>query len=303
MPDLKGDLPTDLPDNRDLAAFLAARPEVRGQLHRYLARMTGSVIDAEDVLQDAFLAAARALDREVEIEDMRAWLFRIAHNTALNAFRGSKREAAMRDQLGQSPAAPPVSAAPQQAEMSDALTPYLALTPIQRSIVIFRDVLGYSAAETADLTKTSVASVKSALHRGRAVLTAARAGETPERAALPAAQVTLLTRYAALFNAHDFDAIRDMLSAEVRLDLVAVERRQGKGPVSGYFSNYAKRTDWRMAPGMVEGRPAILAFDRDEPAGPPVYFVLLSSDEAGVNAIRDFRYARYAMSDADWVVL
>lgn len=88
---------------------------------------------------------------------------------------------------------------------------------------------------------------------------------------------------------------------------MAVERRQGKGPVSGYFSNYAKRTDWRMAPGLVEGRPAILAFCREDEAGSPVYFALLTSDGTGVTAVRDFRYARYAMADADadadWALL
>lgn len=85
-----------------------------------------------------------------------------------------------------------------------------ALTPIQRSIVTLRDVLGYSAAETAELTEISIASVKSALHCARAALITARADEAPAQNTLPAAQVNLLIRYAALLNAHDFDALRDM---------------------------------------------------------------------------------------------
>ena len=55
-----------------------------------------------------------------------------------------------------------------------------------------------------------------------------------------------------------------------------------------------------MAPGAVEGRPAILAFDRSDPSAPPLYFVLLRFDGDNVTAIRDFRYARYAMADARW---
>ena len=91
-----------------------------------------------------------------------------------------------------------------------------------------------------------------------------------------------------------------MLSEEVRLDLVAIEERKGRKGVGGCYSNYHKRPDWVMAPGCVEGRPAILAFDRDDPSGPPVYFILLRFAGDRVEAIRDFRYARYVMAYARW---
>ena len=125
--------------NQELADLTAILPTVRGELHRYLARMTGSVIDGEDVLQDTLVAAAVALQNGTEVQNMRAWLFRIAHNTALNLFRARKREASMKDHLIH---LPPSDQPPANGSMSEALTPYLALTPMQRSVVILRDVLG-----------------------------------------------------------------------------------------------------------------------------------------------------------------
>lgn len=187
--------------------------------------------------------------------------------------------------------------------LREALTPYLALTPNQRSIVILRDVLGYSAAEVAKLTRGSESAVKSALHRGRAALSNARAARIPDRKPLAQEQIEALHRYATLFNAHDFDALREMLSEEVRLELVSVDRREGKRRVSGYFSNYAERNDWHMRPGIVEGRPAILAWDRDDLNASPAYFILLELKGSEIRNIRDFRYARYSMADADWAPL
>lgn len=286
--------------NPDLGQLTTLLPTVRGELHRYLARMTGSVIDGEDVLQDTLLAAAVALQNGVEVQNMRPWLFRIAHNTALNMFRARKREAVMKEHLIH---LPPTDQPPPTGTLPEALTPYLALTPVQRSIVILRDVMGYTALEVANLTGSSVPAVKSALHRGRAALTIARDAPVPDKTALLETHIAALRRYADLFNAHDFDGLRDMLSAEVRLELVSVDRRAGKAQVSGYYSNYAKRDDWHMEPGIVEGQPAILARDRNDPTGPPAYFILLKVSTSGINHIRDFRYARYAMEDAAWCLL
>lgn len=285
---------------KGLAAFKAALPSVRGELHRYLARMAGSVIDGEDILQDTLVAAADALHKGAEVDDMRAWLFRIAHNIAMNTFRARKREADMKDHLLH---LPPTPQPDPSGTLPEALTPYLALTPLQRSTVILRDVLGYSAAEVADLIDASAPAVKSALNRGRAALGEARKRPADKPKPLSADKIKALNRYASLFNAHDFDGLRDMLSEEVRLELVSVDRRAGKKKVSGYYSNYAKRDDWHMIAGQVEGNPALLAVDRNDPTGPPLYFILLDFEGSEVKRIRDFRYARYAMSDAEHVKL
>lgn len=276
-------------------ALEAALPALRPELHRYCARMSGSVIDGEDVLQETLFKATRALRDGVVVEDLRAWLFRIAHNTALTLFRSRKKEMAMKDELSRD--APRFATMPTHSAVADHLRPFLALTPKQRSTCILRDVLGYSALEVAEMTDSSIQSVKSALNRGRRLL---REQDVEDPAPLPDAERHRLAVYAQCFNAHEFDRLRDMLSEEVRLELVTLDRRSGRAGVGGYYSNYQKSDDWLMAPGAVEGRPAMLAFDRADPSAPPLYFVLLQFDGEYVAGIRDFRYARYAMADARW---
>lgn len=112
-----------------------------------------------------------------------------------------------------------------------------------------------------------------------------------------------LAVYVDRFNARDFDAIRDMLADEVRLDLVARKRMTGRREVSGYFHNYSLVRDWHLVPGLVEGRPAILVLDPGNPSERPAYLVLLEWARDKLVNIRDFRHARYATESAELVVL
>ncbi len=281
-------------------AFEAALPALRPEIHRYCSRMTGSVIDGEDMLQIACLKAFEALERGDTVDNLRAWLFRIAHNTALDFLRARKREAAMLDAKldVQTIEADDL---PMRSDVTDSLRPFLALPPRQRSSVIFRDVFGYSTGEVAELTGSSIASVKAALHRGRATLQQSHAGEAAQPASpLSAEERQCLSQYAEHFNARNFDKLRDMLAAEVRLELVSRIEANGRKEVGNYYSNYDRVDDWLMMPGRVEGRPAILAFDPVDSASGPAYFILLEFTAGELQFIRDFRYARYAMADAQW---
>jgi RNA polymerase sigma-70 factor (ECF subfamily) len=111
-----------------------------------------------------------------------------------------------------------------------------------------------------------------------------------------------LGAYVAHFNARDFDAIRAMIADDVRLDLVSKSRLNGKVEVSRYFGNYAKVSDWHLVPGVVEGHPAILVFDPNEPDGAPKYFMLLGWSADKIATIRDFRHAAYAIDGAEYSV-
>jgi RNA polymerase sigma-70 factor (ECF subfamily) len=150
----------------------------------------------------------------------------------------------------------------------------------------------------------SVPAIKAALHRGRGRLRAL-AGE-PDTHRLPALsepERARLARYADRFNARDFDAVRDMLAEDVRLELVGAARLNGRKEVgSRYFYNYSRRRDWRLAPGLVDGRPALLVSNPADASGPPVYFVLLEWAADGIAAIRDFAHSRYAIEGAEIVV-
>jgi RNA polymerase sigma factor (sigma-70 family) len=79
--------PPDKPPTPRQAQFLALVEKLRPELHRYCARLMGSVIEGEDVVQDTFARAFAALDELEESAPMRAWLFRIAHNRALDLLR------------------------------------------------------------------------------------------------------------------------------------------------------------------------------------------------------------------------
>lgn len=280
--------------------LIAALPELRPELHRYCARMAGSVIDGEDILQDALVRATEALGRGDTVRNIRPWLFRIAHNTALNHKRAAQRVERTRVQsaVTQQP-----SETPKPIGSYD-LRPFLVLSPRQRSIILLHDLLGYAASEIAELCDTSPSAVKSALHRGRVRLRTAVSAEEPDIPPKPSPQeIRWLTDYASLFNNHEFDQLRDMLTEDIRLEVVARERRHGREPVGNYFSNYAIALDWRLVPGQVEGRPAAIVFDRDRPQDPPAYFILLNRENGRLRGIRDFRYARYVMACANWRVL
>ena len=278
--------------------FKEALPALRPDIHRYCSRMMGSVIDGEDILQITLMKAFEALERGDEVTNLRSWLFRIAHNSALDFLRSRKREADMIDTA--KPLFEADNTMPERSDVTDSLRPFLALPPRQRSSVIFRDIFGYTASEVAELTDSTIASVKAALHRGRAALLATDT-ETPDQIdPLTDSARAQLARYAELFNERDFDQLRDMLAAEVRLDLVSRTHLDGKEQVGTYFGNYDKQYDWLMMPGRVEGRPAILAFDPENTEKGPIYFVLVRFEDSELHFIRDFRYARYAMDDAQW---
>ncbi len=278
--------------------------ELRPKLHRYCARMTGSVIDGEDVVQEALLKALSALASTDPLANPEGWLFRIAHNAALDFLRRQARHKAMHATEDLEQVTAPASPIENREATRAALRTFMKLPPAQRSSVILKDVLGYSVEEICDVTGGRIAAVKSALQRGRARVRAL--AQEPDDVVAPAladADRERLTRYVALFNARDFDAVRDMLADDVRLDLVNRLQVRGRSAVGEYFHRYAQAEQWRFAPGLVEGRAAMLVFDRHDPDGRPAYFVLLEWADHRVAGIRDFLLARYTMESAALFVL
>lgn len=288
--------------SKDREAFDRLLGELRPKLHRYCARMTGSVIDGEDVLQDTLIKAIEAFDQAVTNPE--GWLFRIAHNAALDHLRRRVREQSR--QADEDPDMQIDPAAPAEGRLAAAasLRTFMRLPVAQRSSVILMDVLGYSLDEIGGVTGASIASVKAALNRGRTRLRElAREPEDTPLPALDESERAQLAAYVDRFNARDFDAVRDMLADEVRLDLVAKSRLSGRGEISRYFTNYSKIDDWHLMPGFVDRRPALLVRDPGDPSGKPSYFVLLGFAGERVMTIRDFRHARYAAADAEMIAL
>jgi RNA polymerase sigma-70 factor, ECF subfamily len=292
----------------NLGASLAADIDrllvaMRPRLHRYCARMVGSAIDGEDVLQDALIKAVEAYLAAGRIGNPEGWLFRIAHNTALDHLRRRKRQQALQSAEEVDMIADRFDAVSNRQIARASLGTFMRLPVAQRSSVILMDVLGCSLQEVCDVMDASLPAVKAALHRGRARLR--ELAEEPDDAPQPHlsdAARARLSAYVSHFNARDFDAIRAMIAEDVRLDLVNKTRLNGKAEVSRYFGNYAEASDWHLFPGLVEGRPAILVFDPNALRAPPNYFMLLGWQDDKVAVIRDFRHARYVIEGADYLV-
>lgn len=279
--------PSTLADARE--QFLAMVAGVRPELHRYCARLTGSVIEGEDIVQDTLAKAFYALSLSPEVPALRPWLFRIAHNAAMDFLKSHGRKyvdvhAEIEDVAG-------FDDAPDPLIVRAALARFLVLPVTQRCAVILKDVLGHSLDETAETMGTTVMAVKAALVRGRKTLSS----EAPDAPPLAPEDRAVLDRYVSLFNARDWDGVRALVADDCRLDLVSKSQRRGK-QVGMYFSNYEK-ANVTMRVVRLEGHLALAAYVAG--AAEPSYFVLLDVARGLVRAIRDFRYVPYIAAEAE----
>jgi RNA polymerase sigma-70 factor (ECF subfamily) len=294
---------SDARGSEDRAAFDRLLGQLRPQLHRYCARMTGSVIDGEDVVQEALVKAIKAYPQTGSIADLGGWLFRITHNAALDFLRRRARQDGASSEGDLEMIVDTTSSAEARQIAAASLRTFMRLPVAQRSSVILMDVLGYSLQEIGNVMDASIPAVKAALHRGRARLRElAKEPEDRPVLALPEPERSLLAAYVDRFNARDFDAIRDMLADEVRLELVNRTRMNGRSEVNTYFHNYERVQDWQFVGALVDRRPALLVRDLGDPAGAMAYFVLLQWTGDRLTNIRDFRYARYATEGAEVVI-
>jgi RNA polymerase sigma-70 factor (ECF subfamily) len=283
--------PNALIDARE--QFLSLVEGVRPELHRYCARLTGSVIEGEDIVQDTLAKAFYALSLSPDVPPLRPWLFRIAHNAALDFLRSHARK--YTDAHADLDEIAGCDDRPDPAIVRSALARFLSLPVTQRSAVILKDVLGHSLEETAETMGITVMAVKAVLVRGRAKLLE-REREEAESAGATRAD---LDRYASLFNARDWDGVRALVSDDCRLDLVSKSQRRGK-QVGMYFGRYEKES---VTLGVVrlEGRLAFAAYIAG--AEKPAYFILVEFEEGRVASIRDFRYVPYIAAEAEFEVV
>jgi len=283
------------------ARFLELVAEIRPELHRYCARLTGSVVEGEDIVQDTLAKAYYAISMAQEMPPLRPFLFRIAHNRAMDVLRRYERKHV--ELVAEIPEDITVDERPDPGVMRAALATFLELPIAQRSAVILKDVLGCTLEEIVESTGASLPAVKAALHRGRAAL---RARAEPVASPGPQARQkdpealaeerALLHRYARLFNARDWEALRLFIAEDCRLDLVS--RTERRGPAVGeYFTRYAELRDFRVVPGVLDdaatgARPALAMFS-PRASLHPSSFVLLDWRGGRVAQIRDFRYVPY----------
>ncbi|MDB4915014.1 MAG: hypothetical protein JWM95_2658 [Gemmatimonadetes bacterium] len=281
--------------------FMELVGEVRPELHRYCTRMTGSVFDGEDIVQDTLAKAWYALAQMEAAPPLRPWLFRIAHYTAMDFLRRYEHRnvdsaSDLQGVADMMESREHQEHGPDGERVEAALKVFATLPPVQRSAFALKDVLGLSLEETAATMDTSVAAVKGALVRARANVAAANV-QGANRADIVDGE--RLRRYALLFNAHDWEALRALFGEETRLDLVSRYQRSGQS-AANYYTNYAAiapREELRAEAGSVDGVPAIAVY-RPASSARPAYFIRLEWQGDLLARVRDFRYVPYIAGEA-----
>jgi len=315
----------------DGQAFRELTEPYRRELQLHCYRILGSVQDAEDMVQETLLAAWRGLAGFQERASVRSWLYRIATNRCLNALRDSgRRPSPSPSRASGPPGAPPAAPEPTRRSEPIWLEPYpdalladlpdagpgpearyetresvaLAfsaglqrLPPRQRAVLVLRDVLGFRAAEVAELIDSSEVSVNSALQRARAALDVELPRRDRDRAPLPgsARERELVGRFVEAFENSDVDRIVELLTDDAWLTMPPEPLEyQGRTAIAEFYRFYRSH-GWgartaRLVPTRANGQPAFGYYVRD--AACPIMratgLVVLTLRDDGISAVTRF---------------
>jgi RNA polymerase sigma-70 factor, ECF subfamily len=280
-------------------AFLETITQLRPSLHRYCSRMTGSVMDGEDVVQEALFEAYRKLDKFDDSRALKPWLFRIAHNRCIDFLRkrGVRVEAETAAMVPNAvePADPAVLGLGRAVE-------YLvtSLPPKERACVLLKDVFDYSLEEIAELVDSTVGGVKAALNRARTKLAAAPGPSKTTRSVDP--ELTRVMKlYVDRFNRRDWDGVRELISADARLTVA--DAFVGKLADAPYFRNYERFSmPWKLAMGDVDGEPVVIILQRGADTWTAYSIVRLSVIGKHIDRVVDYVHCPWVLSAATSVV-
>jgi RNA polymerase sigma-70 factor, ECF subfamily len=241
------------------------RPALTGHCYR----MLGSVVDAEDAVQEAMLRAWKSLDRFKEHSSMKTWLYRIATNVCLDTLSSSNRQRLRPLEISEMPGdvrpdmalptrsrehwvepIPDVMALPAEGDVDPEERAMLResirlafvaalqyLPPRQRAVLLLTQVLNFSAAETAETLEMSTAAVNGALQRARATLDTRNPAVVPR--ALSEEQSRLVARYVEAFERYDVAALTSLLHEEATLSMPPYELwLQGHESIARWLSTF-----------------------------------------------------------------
>ena len=252
------------------------------QLHSY--RIVGSTQDAEDLVQETLLAAWRGLDQFSEQASIRTWLYLIATNRSIDALRATRRRPQPMTELPQpSRVSEPIwlepypdvlldgiaddapgPAARYEAKEATGLAFVAGLQHVpaqQRAVLVLRDVLGFRAAEVAEILATTEAAVNSLLRRARSVLDSRLPAAGRERAPLPNSrrEREVVGRFADAVEAGDIDAVVALLTDDAWLKMPPQPfEYQGLAAIGDFLEDRAVRrgAPLRLVPTRANGQPA-----------------------------------------------
>jgi RNA polymerase sigma-70 factor (TIGR02960 family) len=308
----------------DGEAFRELTDPYRRELQVHCYRILGSVQDAEDTLQETLLAAWRGLDGFEERASMRAWLYKIATNRCLNALRDSGRRPegaagsaflspppeptrrgeplwlqpypdALLDGLPDNAPGPEARYEAREAVALAFVAGLQRLPPRQRAVLVLRDVLGYPAAQAAQMLETSEVSVNSALQRARATLGTQLPSPGRDRAPAPRSprEREVVRRFVDAFEAADIERLVGVLTGDAWLTMPPEPLEyQGHDAIAEFFLS---RTWWgvqpaKLVPSRANGQPAFGYYleDAHAPIAHAHGLVVLTLAEDKVCAITRF---------------
>ncbi len=260
----------------DHRAFERAVDPYRRELHRHCYRMTGAADDADDLLQETPFRAWRSLGTYAGRSSFRAWLYRIATNRTIDTLGGKARREIATEWLNQDeglepmwlqpyhPETDPAAAAEQREDLAIAfIVAIQRLSPIQRAALLLRDVLGFSAAETAEVLETTVAAVNSALQRARAntVRTCAPRPSSEK-------ELALRNRFVAAWNRADIDQLTSLMAADVAFTMPPIPIRvDGPMPIVEFIIERAPQQRLeltRVVPTIANRQPGYGVYIRND---------------------------------------
>jgi RNA polymerase sigma-70 factor (ECF subfamily) len=289
----------------------------RHELTVHCYRMLGSVQDAEDHVQEAFLRAWKRLDSYEGRASFRAWLYKIATNVCLDTLKKHKRRSlpvythppANADE----PFAPPleealwleplpdgywhdVSANPEARYVTQEsvrlafMAALQLLPPRQRAVLLLRDVLDWRAEETAAALGMTVSAVNSALNRARKTLKTYDDGIRP-LSQDDGADQTVLNRYLSYWEQADLNGLVNLLQQDVAFAMPpSPSWYQGRDSVSRFLANIIPQGRWRLLPTRANGQPAFGLYGQNPENGRfyPFAIQLLTLHAGKIQAINTF---------------
>lgn len=223
---MREEKPWKLP--RELAAdvqgawhrFIERTEPVRPDLHRYCRSLTGSIWDAEDLVQDTLLRAfAKLGEIQQEIASPKAYLLRIASNLWIDRMR--------RPEAPEPVTIPTAEEPSRRLEVLDAARELIRrLSPQERAAFVLKELFDLRAEETAEILGTSVGTIKSALHRGRGKLAA-----PPASVPANGPSEALLHRFVDAFNAHDLDSLTALFREDATAEVIGMGTEFGRAAI------------------------------------------------------------------------
>lgn len=265
----------------------------RRELCAYAYRMLGSSFEAEDAVQETFTRAWKAYDSFEGRSSLRSWLYRITTNVCLDMLKGPQRRARPMDLAPASEAGTPLPAPEPEYVWIEPIPDAMAfgadpaehaaaketmrlafvaavqhLPAKQRAVMLMREVLRFSAAETAETLEISPASVNSALQRAKATMKKLQPLPTERRAVDDADLERLVDDYVTAFEAYDMEALTSLLHDDVALSMPPIPLWiQGPAGVAEFMLDAGSACrDSRLVPVGANGMPA---FGHYKPSGEP----------------------------------